>query len=36
MGLHLTHRPINGQKPIALTLANHFLYYPTPTSLNYN
>lgn len=36
MQLNLLHRPINGKKPIALTLANHFLYYPTPSSLNYN
>jgi quinol-cytochrome oxidoreductase complex cytochrome b subunit len=36
VGIHLINRPINGQKPVSLTLANHFLYYPTPSSLNYN
>jgi ubiquinol-cytochrome c reductase cytochrome b subunit len=29
-------RPINGSNPLTITLANHFLYYPTPKSLNYN
>jgi len=29
-------RPINGTNPLTLTVANHFLYYPTPKSLNYN
>jgi hypothetical protein len=29
-------RPINGNNPLTLMIANHFLYYPTPKSLNYN
>jgi quinol-cytochrome oxidoreductase complex cytochrome b subunit len=29
-------RVTNGMKPVVLTISNHFLYYPTPNSLNYN
>jgi quinol-cytochrome oxidoreductase complex cytochrome b subunit len=29
-------RPINGSNPLTITISNHFLYYPTPKSLNYN
>jgi ubiquinol-cytochrome c reductase cytochrome b/c1 subunit len=31
-----TSRPLNGLKPIANMISNHFLYYPTPSNLTYN
>lgn len=36
MQLNFKHRPINGAKPATILVSNHFLYYPTPSSLSYN
>ena len=29
-------RVMNGTKPLSNMISNHFLYYPTPSNLNYS
>lgn len=36
MKTYITYRTVNTPNPLANTMSNHFLYYPTPSNLNYN
>lgn len=36
MKTYFTYRTVNTPNPLANTMSNHFLYYPTPSNLNYN
>jgi hypothetical protein len=36
MSFNLNRRAVNGAKPLANMLSNHFLNYPTPNNLNYS